>query len=39
MNRAWQNLRAFCAEFGLSPSSRGRMEIPDAGDDEDEDLD
>ena len=39
MNRAWQNLRAFCAEFGLSPSARGRMEVPDAGEDEDEDLD
>ena len=29
MNKAWQNIKAFCAEFGMSPSSRGRIVIPE----------
>ena len=39
MNKAWTNIRGFAAEFGLSPSSRGRIEIPDGQADDDEDLD
>lgn len=30
-------LRAFCAEFGLTPSARGRMSIPDVADPDEED--
>ncbi len=31
-----QLVRAFCAEFGLTPSSRGRMHIPEREDGEEE---
>ena len=27
-NKAQQQIRAWCAEFGLTPSSRGRMNLP-----------
>ena len=30
MNKAYNNIKSFCAEFGMTPSSRGRIEIPDA---------
>lgn len=29
-NKALQNIKAFCAEFGLTPSSRSRMIVPGA---------
>ncbi len=32
-------VRAFCQEFGLTPSSRGRISIPQSEDDAEEDLD
>ena len=33
-NAAWRQVRAFCAEFGLSPASRTRLSIePSAEDD------
>ena len=35
-NKALQQVRAFCAEFGLTPSARGRMVVPGADDKEDE---
>lgn len=31
-------IKAFCAEFGLTPSSRGRMTVPEKDDDEGADL-
>lgn len=31
--RSLQMLRAFCAEFGLTPASRGRMTLPEVADD------
>ena len=39
MNKAWQNIKAFCAEFGMTPSSRGRINIPEATEEHNEDLD
>jgi P27 family predicted phage terminase small subunit len=38
MQKAMSQIRMFCAEFGLTPSARGRMELP-TPEDEDEDLD
>jgi len=38
MNRAFDKVRAFASEFGLTPSSRGRIEIANV-EDGDEDLD
>jgi len=35
-NKALQQVRAFCAEFGMTPSARGRMSVPGAEDKEDE---
>lgn len=35
VNRAMQTIKAFCAEFGLTPSARCRMAVPGV-DDEDE---
>ena len=35
-NKALQQVRAFCAEFGMTPSARGRMSVPGADDHEDE---
>ena len=35
-NKALQQVRAFCAEFGLTPSARGRMVVPGAKEQEDE---
>ncbi len=32
-------MRAFCVEFGLTPSSRGRMTLPEVPDDEDNPFD
>lgn len=32
-------VKSFCAEFGLTPSSRGRMTLPEMDDDNDDDLD
>jgi P27 family predicted phage terminase small subunit len=37
--KAMTQVRMFCAEFGLSPAARGRIEVPDAPDMGDEDLD
>jgi phage terminase small subunit len=28
-NQCLKQIRAFCAEFGLTPSARARMELPD----------
>ena len=39
MNKAAAHVRAFCTEFGMTPSSRGRMQVPEAPDSGDEDLD
>lgn len=36
VQRSMQNIRAFCSEFGLTPSSRGRMSLPEP---ETDDLD
>lgn len=38
-NKHLQMARAFCQEFGLTPSSRSRMQVPEVGDDGEEDLD
>ncbi len=35
-NKALANIRAFCAEFGLTPSARGRMTVPGQDSPEDE---
>ncbi len=35
-NAAWELLRAFCSEFGLSPVSRTRLAIEKPADDEDD---
>jgi len=35
-NKAMQQIRAFCAEFGMTPSSRGRIQVPGMEDREDE---
>lgn len=32
-------VRKFCSEFGMTPSSRGRIQIPGLDDEDDEDLD
>ena len=39
-NQQMKQIRAFCSEFGLTPSARGRMEVPGADEhvDEMEDL-
>lgn len=38
-NRAWLIVKAFCSEFGLTPVSRTRLTLPDAGkSSEDEEL-
>lgn len=29
MNKAYNNIKSFCSEFGMTPSSRGRIEIAD----------
>ena len=34
-NKALQQVRAFCSEFGFTPSARGRMCVPGAEDKED----
>lgn len=34
-NKALQQVRAFCSEFGFTPSARGRMSVPGAEDKED----
>ena len=34
---AQREVRAWCTEFGLTPSARGRMDVPGAGDGEDTD--
>lgn len=39
MNKAFEKIRAFCSEFGMTPSSRGRMETPNTDEGSDEDLD
>jgi len=39
MNKAAAHIRAFCTEFGMTPSSRGRMEVPKQDEQADEDLD
>ena len=39
MNKAFGLVKSFAAEFGLTPSSRGRIEIPKAPSGDDEDLD
>ncbi|KKL54928.1 hypothetical protein LCGC14_2260500, partial [marine sediment metagenome] len=31
VQRAQEKVRQFCAEFGLTPSSRGRMSVPEGG--------
>ncbi len=38
VQRSAETVRKFCSEFGLTPSSRGRMVTPEMGDGE-EDLD
>ena len=38
MNKAWINIKAFSAEFGMTPSARGRIEIPEQSE-KDEDID
>ena len=39
MNKAWNNLKTFCSEFGMTPSSRGRITLTEGDDGSDEDLD
>ena len=39
MNKAFTMVKVFAAEFGLTPSSRGRIEIPEAPSGGDVDLD
>jgi P27 family predicted phage terminase small subunit len=39
MNKAFEKIRAFCSEFGMTPSSRGRMDTPNTDDASDEELD
>ena len=39
MNKAWEKIRAFCTEFGMTPSSRGRIQVPTGRDESNEDLD
>ena len=34
-NKALQNIKAFGTEFGLTPSSRGRLEVPGASEGDD----
>ncbi|MBY6275390.1 phage terminase small subunit P27 family [Symbiobacterium thermophilum] len=34
-NNAMKQIRAFCAEFGMTPSSRGRITVPGLDDDDD----
>lgn len=34
-NKALQQVRAFCAEFGLTPSARGRIQVPGASENDD----
>ena len=34
-----QLVKAFCSEFGLTPSARGRMTVPESGDDGDNPFD
>jgi P27 family predicted phage terminase small subunit len=34
-----QLVKSFCTEFGLTPSSRSRIELPDGDGDDDDDLD
>ncbi|MEN6370922.1 MAG: phage terminase small subunit P27 family [Armatimonadota bacterium] len=36
VNKSLMIIKAFCAEFGLTPSSRSRMAMPDKPDEEDE---
>jgi P27 family predicted phage terminase small subunit len=38
-NTSMKLVKDFCIQFGFTPSSRGRMQIPDQGDGQDEDLD
>ena len=35
-NRALADVRAFCQQFGLTPSARARMTLPEAPDDDEE---
>lgn len=39
INKAWDKIRAFCSEFGMTPSSRGGIQVPEAHTEGDEDLD
>lgn len=38
-NSAMKLIKDFACQFGLTPSSRGRIQIPDSGNGDDEDLD
>lgn len=38
-NRAWQQVRSFASEFGLTPAARSRLEVPEMDDEDDRDLD
>jgi len=37
--KSWQLVRAFCAEFGLTPSARSRLSVQKPEDDPEDDLD
>jgi len=37
-NQCLKQIRAFCAEFGMTPSARARIELPSGAEDEDDEI-